>query len=241
MAQDSTLTPARPATSVWLLDLAAIVLVSLIVAMLFLSGGVFAVTITAVVVAAVLVVWAGLSWRMNGRWLCGRLLHVRAIDQRTGYPSLSLSHLVAASTQGRDPLGFPTEPQISLTPAPAPWAQENADAITPWRLTSSQHPQVEVPVVTVIGRVPSAAENSAIAEIAIIDVARSLSRTHALIEPRHDALRVTDLGSTNGSWVVRERSVRLNANQPVDLPEGTHVRFGDVEFTVEKAELRKPW
>lgn len=241
MAHDSTLAPSRPATSLILLDGAAIVIVSLIIAVLFLPGGVFAVLITAVVTASVLATWAALSWRMTGRWLAGRLLHLRAIDRRTGYPSLSLAHLVAGSTQGTDPLAFSDAPPLTLTPASAPWADENSKVAPAWVLKSDQHPQVDVPVVTVIGRVPSSQGNNALAEIAIVDVARSLSRTHALLEPHTDVLRVTDLGSTNGSWVVRQRNAKLAHNQPVDLPEGTRVKFGDIEFTVEKAETRKLW
>lgn len=53
----------------------------------------------------------------------------------------------------------------------------------------------------------------------------SVSTTHARLEYEHGAWRITDLGSTNGTFV---EGVRLAPEVPTPLAFGSSVRFGSV-------------
>jgi hypothetical protein len=260
----SSASSAQQSTALFLcLDAAIIVLAAAAISLIFLPGGVLAVVIVAVCVAIVLSLYAVLMWGATGRWLSGWALGARAIDRATGYPSLRVNQLETISmrktTPPSDPLAFPDRPaNITLSSAPAPWAKGTAAATTRWVLTSDQHPDVEIRQLTVIGRVPSGEGTyGGAAETAIVDVARSLSRTHALLEPDADGIYITDLGSTNGSWVQaqapqtddqtatgeRESLLspgahrddglqKLAANVAVRAAHGSRARFGEVEFTL---------
>jgi hypothetical protein len=56
-----------------------------------------------------------------------------------------------------------------------------------------------------------------------------ISRHHAELSYHHDRWNITDLGSTNGTFVNGEH---LTANQSYPLKEGDIVRFGDKSFTL---------
>ncbi len=65
----------------------------------------------------------------------------------------------------------------------------------------------------------------------------SLSKTHAQFQVGADGvLVVTDRGSTNGSFLLRQGAAReLPAGRPTTLLDGDHVRFGDREMAVSRA------
>ena len=73
--------------------------------------------------------------------------------------------------------------------------------------------------------------------MAIDDPARSLSKTHALLEVVDDRLLVTDLGSTNGVriWPEGEEAIELESGRPTSVPEGAVLLLGDVAFLVDRA------
>jgi len=50
-----------------------------------------------------------------------------------------------------------------------------------------------------------------------------ISRRHAVISRVESGYKITDLGSTNGSWLNNERLV---PNKPYKLPSGSQLRFG---------------
>jgi hypothetical protein len=54
-----------------------------------------------------------------------------------------------------------------------------------------------------------------------------ISRQHAMLHTRTDALEVEDLGSSNGTWFQGERVTRR------ELQHGDEVHFGDVAVRVE--------
>jgi DNA-binding NtrC family response regulator len=64
---------------------------------------------------------------------------------------------------------------------------------------------------------------------------RSLSREHARFELRDEGVIVTDLGSTNGTWVGAER-----AASAVVVPAGAEVRLGAVTVAVHSVALGRP-
>ena len=70
--------------------------------------------------------------------------------------------------------------------------------------------------VTMIGR-------SDDADLVVSDI--SMSRKHAMIVQRVDGFYLSDLGSTNGCWVNKER-----VNQPTVMGEGDKVTLGTVVF-----------
>ena len=101
-------------------------------------------------------------------------------------------------------------------PRPAPtWALVGSDG-TAFDLHSA------TPIVT-IGR---ASDNA----ITLGDV--GVSSRHARLNWRDDAWHLTDLGSTNGTWIGARQ---LEPNAPAPLREGDKVRLGRLEFRVERA------
>ena len=75
--------------------------------------------------------------------------------------------------------------------------------------------------VLTIGRLPS---NT----LALNDV--KASSRHAELRPANDAYAITDLGSTNGTFVNEQQ---LRPNEPRQLNAGDTVRIGDTRFTYE--------
>lgn len=71
------------------------------------------------------------------------------------------------------------------------------------------------------------------AEVTIAD--RQLSRRHATVEPSPDGLLVTDLGSTNGTWV---NDARIDG--PARVRPGDEVRMGDSVMRPEGAPQADP-
>jgi hypothetical protein len=54
-----------------------------------------------------------------------------------------------------------------------------------------------------------------------------VSKQHVRIQVVEDGYQITDLGSTNGTWV---NEVRLISNQPAKLPNTARVRMGRMEL-----------
>jgi pSer/pThr/pTyr-binding forkhead associated (FHA) protein len=54
-----------------------------------------------------------------------------------------------------------------------------------------------------------------------------VSKQHVRIQGVGNGYQITDLGSTNGTWV---NDVRLTANQPAVLPNAARVRMGRMEL-----------
>lgn len=54
-----------------------------------------------------------------------------------------------------------------------------------------------------------------------------ISRVHALIRPAADQLQLSDLGSTNGTWIDGER---LAAGKVISLRDGATIGFGKCHF-----------
>src|SRR5687767_823663 len=78
-----------------------------------------------------------------------------------------------------------------------------------------------VPVRALIGTSPAC-------ELRVTD--REVSRRHAALERIGSTLRITDLGSTNGTWVDRVKAVEA------DLQGGEMLRVGATMFRVDLEE-----
>jgi hypothetical protein len=108
-------------------------------------------------------------------------------------------------------------------------------AASGWRLGI---PGVNGPVVVdvplYLGRNPLASLPGAKA-LALDDEAKSLSKTHALLEVVDGKLYVTDLDSTNGVWVVPadQDAIEAAPGQRTIVPAGADLELGDVVIQVE--------
>ncbi len=89
----------------------------------------------------------------------------------------------------------------------------------------------EVPVRSPVARIGRGGQN----EIVIDD--DSVSSTHARLEFDNGGWRLTDLRSTNGTFV---ESVRLAPEVPTPLPYGSSVRFGGVRLHFRPIEEADP-
>ena len=126
-----------------------------------------------------------------------------------------------------DPLGDLEQTRISAVQLPA---------IRKLRLTTDDGSEriVEKPVV--IGRNPAAPGEEVL--FVMKDDTRSVSKTHLRIDGTGEDIIVTDLGSTNGSTILREDGSRENLvpDSPTVLPAGAQVTLGDRTLSVERMQ-----
>ncbi|GAA1486525.1 RDD family protein [Brachybacterium fresconis] len=104
------------------------------------------------------------------------------------------------------------------------------------RLTADDGSDRVVDKAVVIGRNPSSDGQDVL--FVLKDETRSVSKTHLRIDGTGQDVVVTDLGSTNGSSVVREDGSResLVPNSPTVLPSGAQVTLGDRTLSVEREQ-----
>ncbi|WP_203136966.1 RDD family protein [Microbacterium sp. JZ31] len=119
-------------------------------------------------------------------------------------------------------------PQVVLTGSDA----RAAEPIPPaarfmLRLDTGEDLLVSAPVV--LGRRPDASEIPGGAHpVALEDDSRSLSKTHLLVRPAEGGLEVVDLGSTNGSALIRGGVEHpMTAGVPLTAADSDTIRFGD--------------
>lgn len=151
-----------------------------------------------------------------------------------------------APAEPRRRLGYPLLPQPRAGEQPAGAhaargvpAEEPAPIAPRWRLRFDTGESFVVEGLVLVGRRPEARNGEDVAHLVPLrSEDMSLSKTHAQLQPAADgALVVTDRGSTNGSFLVRQGVPRgLPPGRGATLVHGDHVRFGDREMTV----LREP-
>ena len=139
-----------------------------------------------------------------------RLLGLRTVATDDAFPPspsrLFGRRVVTADLRaGRDPLQLvPDVAQPPLPVARSVWRTPRPAATGTWRLQLDDGRQFPITRATLVGRDPSNddAGNGAGADralIAIVDLTRSVSRVHALVEPGDECLWLTDAGTTNGT------------------------------------------
>lgn len=86
----------------------------------------------------------------------------------------------------------------------------------------------------VVGRNPAA--EPGVATVAVPDLSRTLSKTHVALVQADGVVVIRDLGSTNGTSVIRSDASFEDLLPGVDLavPAGTTVRIGDHAFVVDR-------
>jgi predicted component of type VI protein secretion system len=118
---------------------------------------------------------------------------------------------------------FPTVPGAPSVAAPR------------WRLELMDGSERVVDGPVLIGRDPAAsAADGAVTLLPVTDERKSVSKTHALLETRGDDLVVTDLGSTNGTSIVRD-GARAMVEATERLAAGDVLMVGNVEIHVTRS------
>jgi hypothetical protein len=139
----------------------------------------------------------------------------------------------------------PTPPLPAAAPtSPAP--EERIEAPTPspqpgaWRLRAPGGLEVLLLRPVVLGRDPAADPGRPqAAPISLADPARSVSKTHALVEVVDGRVMVTDLHSTNGTRVLTpEGEAReLEPGRAADAPNGSTLLLGEFAARLDRAPL----
>jgi pSer/pThr/pTyr-binding forkhead associated (FHA) protein len=79
----------------------------------------------------------------------------------------------------------------------------------------------------IIGRKADSSPNGLLDLSPLEGYIMGVSKQHVRIQGVENGYQITDLGSTNGTWV---NDVRLTANQPAILPNAARVRMGRIEL-----------
>lgn len=144
----------------------------------------------------------GVDLVLHGRSPGHRLLRTRSVEPTTGLPGPLASLPRAAAVdlrRGRDPVRL--QP-LAHAPVPAQSWRAGAQA-TPATVvvTLDDGTSATVAAVTVIGRNPVRREGAP-EVLQVPDLSRTMSKSHAVLEPDAPRLWVTDLGSTNGTALL---------------------------------------
>lgn len=141
---------------------------------------------------------------------------------------------VPAGIDEQTRMSLPEEPladleQTRISPLRRP-------AVRTLRLVADDGTERVVDRAVVVGRNPSAPGDELL--FVLKDESRSVSKTHLLIDGTGDEVVLTDLGSTNGSTILREDGSRelLVPDSPTVLPSGAQVTLGDRTLTVEREQ-----
>ena len=135
----------------------------------------------------------------------------------------------------------PVEPDAFMPPGASTEMQATVPIPSAWRLVI---PGVAEPVLVdataplFLGRAPVAPPDRPGAQVlAVPDPEKSISKTHAMLELELGELRVHDLHSTNGVWVVPAggEAIEVEPGEPVVIPPGAELELGDVVIQVELA------
>lgn len=147
---------------------------------------------------------------------------------------------------GVGPAPVPSAPPGSPASAAPPTGETRIQAPTvhpvpgAWRLRGDGGLEVLVLRPLVLGRDPATGSAGGdAAPIALSDPARSVSKTHALVEVVDDVLTATDLHSTNGTRVAASdgRSSRLEPGRRTPVPVGSVLVLGEFALRVDRAPL----
>jgi hypothetical protein len=132
--------------------------------------------------------------------------------------------------------GFGPTPAAGFAAVPAPTAPVADDSVPPDAVvlrfdSGAVH---WFAGTCVIGRNPEA--EPGIATVAVPDLSRTLSKTHVALVQAGGVVLIRDLGSTNGTSVVRPDASFEDLLPGVDLPvhAGSTVRIGDHAFVVDR-------
>jgi uncharacterized RDD family membrane protein YckC len=123
------------------------------------------------------------------------------------------------------------EPRTVAVERPQPAPASASEVRYGLRFDSGEGIGVTAPVL--LGRNPDASGHPGATPMRLADGTRSLSKTHLLARPAAGGIEVLDLGSTNGSGLIRDGAeYALTAGAPTLVVEGDTIRLGDRIATV---------
>ena len=131
------------------------------------------------------------------------------------------------------PIGGMPAPALPPRSVPAP----EQSSVAAWRLTLDDGQSIVVTGTLVLGRDPAeVASRPHAGLVRVHDPARSVSKTHAVIDPGGQTLSVTDLGSTNGVSITDPdgRVTDLDPNGQGILEAGSRLILGEFGVTVSR-------
>lgn len=105
-----------------------------------------------------------------------------------------------------------------------------------WRLALPDGQSVVVTTPIFIGRNPSRTKDDVDgALLPVTDDTKSVSKTHALIEPDENGLWVTDLDSTNGVFITSPTTddIQVEPGERTLVPAGSDIELGEFVIQVE--------
>jgi hypothetical protein len=127
------------------------------------------------------------------------------------------------------------------TPAPALAVEiaVEAPAATPWTLVASDGTRYPLlGATTIIGRNP--APEAGTQAIALPAAGSSVSKAHAMLSILGDEVRVRDLGSTNGTFLVDGQGVEHECARDGDtvIPVGSTLELGEYPLSLVAGDAR---
>ena len=147
---------------------------------------------------------------------------------------VSVQAPAAPPTVVPSPTPAPVEAAAPAAPAPVP-AQAAEPAPTPsWSLRCPDQRVIPLQPQNILGRNPRPyAQRPAAQLVRLVDPARSISNTHAVLETSGASAWLTDLGSTNGSRALTSRSTtECLPDTPVQVAPGDVIVLGEFELTL---------
>ncbi|PXA67934.1 hypothetical protein CTB96_14820 [Cryobacterium arcticum] len=127
---------------------------------------------------------------------------------------------------------LPGTVMMDIVPAAVP-AAEVTTVATGWLLELADGQSVAVTGSIVLGRDPAPVTRRAATMVSVQDPARSVSKSHALIELIDGALWITDLHSTNGVSLVDAHGERTPLDPGIRAPLTGRQSLTLGEFTVD--------
>ncbi len=167
----------------------------------------------------------------TGRTPGQRLLGLRTVDADTALPPRrGMQHWATVDLRrGGDPLALIPLAVPRLPGGPDRWSPRRAENAAAVAVLVDDGTVLAIDGATVLGRSPDAPPDKRYGVARVTDLSRTLSRNHILLEPVDAGVRVTDLGSANGTAVAGpgEAFAALTAHQPVEVPLGARIAIGE--------------
>lgn len=184
---------------------------------------------------------AALVWEAAGTFRTGqsvghRVARLRTVSKSTGMPGsfgavLTGRCVTADLRAGRDPLALVPRP-LPAAPPPPPPPPPPPMRVGTFVVVADDASRFAITGPTLVGR-RADDPSGRYACLTIPDISKTLSRNHALLEPAPDGLRVTDVGSGNGSAIADQTPPRrIEKYQTVTISPGTRLRLGTRFFEI---------
>jgi len=179
--------------------------------------------------AVVLVIWRGALGGSVGH----SVVRLRSLDELSGLPSFRFraARRVARHGSPDDPFALQPHPFTGAVPSPDELMIEHQRSHL--RLIVDDGTTHTVQHSALVGRDPTVPLDPRHALIAIPDFTRTISKVHMLVEIASEGLSITDLGSSNGTY-VEGSDAPLIPHQPKIVPWGSTLLLGDRRVGLEQ-------